>query len=120
MSTTPIRNDATLHRLVQRLGDHLSANLLSSLAEPESLGLMVRAYTQLYATELRAESLKLELVREERESGRQFLKFYQNQKARELAEADFDNSAKIDRLGQLIFGDLWNGIEGGADHRRLP
>ncbi len=120
MSTTLTRDDATLHRLVQQLGDHLLKNLFGSLAEPESLNLMVRAYTQLYATELRAESLKLDLAREERESGRQFLKYYQNQKARDLAEANFDNSEKIDELGQLIFGELWSGIEETSGDRRLP
>ena len=120
MSTNLTRDDATLHRLVHQLGDHLLKNLFSSLAEPESLNLMVRAYTQLYATELRAESLKLDRVREERESGRQFLKYYQSQKARELAEADLDNSVKIDQLGQLIFGELWNGIEEASESRLLP
>ncbi len=117
MSTTLTRDETTLHRLVQRVGDHLLSHLFSSLAEPESLHLMVRAYTQLYATELRAESLKLERVREERETGRQFLKFYQHHKARELAEADFDHSEKIDQLGQLIFGDLWNGVEEASSDR---
>ena len=120
MSTTLTPNELTLHRLVQQKGDHLLKNLLGSLAEPESLNLMVRAYTQLYATELRAESLKLDRVRLEWETGRQFLKYYQNQKARDLAEADLDHSVKIDQLGQMIFGDLWNGIEQPADNWPLP
>ena len=104
-------HDSTLRRLVQGVGTHLVEQLEHKLKEPEALQLLVHAYTQLCSTELKAERLKLDRVRQERDTGRRYLKYYQEQEARASAEADFDNSEKINQLGQLIFADLWNGIE---------
>ena len=104
-------SDSTLRRLVQGVGTHLVEQLEDKLKEPETLQLLVHAYTQLCSTELKAERLKLDRARQERDTGRCYLKFYHQQEARSIAEADFDNSEKINQLGQLIFADLWDGIE---------
>ncbi len=104
-------SNSTLRRLVQGVGTHLVEQLEDKLKEPETLQLLVHAYTQLCSTELKVERLKLDRARQERDTGRCYLKFYHQQEARTIAEADFDNSEKINQLGQLIFADLWDGIE---------
>lgn len=92
------------------LGARLLKRVESGADSDESLPDWLRCYAQLQNAHIRTVNLQLEGVRMVRETGRIFLKYYSDQRAREIAEAGFDNTEKIERLGELLFGDLWSGI----------
>ncbi len=54
------------------------------------------------------ESLALDKERFKRETCELFLRWAEDQRARDIAAAPITNAAKIEQLGQLMFGDDWS------------
>jgi hypothetical protein len=89
--------------------------------DPEALVNISRALAALRGSEQKDVSLGLEkikvsqkgeelaLAREkyQRETCELFLKWHADKRAGELAGADISNADKIEKLGQLMFGDTW-------------
>ena len=94
--------------------------------DAESLVNISRALAALRGTEQKDVSLGLEkikvsqkgeeisLAREkyQRETCELFLKWHADKHANELASADTSNADKIEKLGQLMFGDTWQPVTG--------
>lgn len=114
--TTLGSTDARLVEIVTRLGEILSQQMPDELNEIGELEPQFRIYTQLQAVLVKVQAQHLKLAGFKRETGALFLRFYEEQRAREIARSELDHSEKIDRLGQLLFDDLWLGIEGVTDH----
>lgn len=55
----------------------------------------------------RQEGLELEKARFQRETAELFLKWAADQRAKEIAGSNESNAEKIERLGQLMFGEDW-------------
>lgn len=89
--------------------------------EPEALGEIISGLTNLRKAEIgqarvdlghevlkrKDEELLLSRERFKRETCELFLKWYENQAAREVAGSTSTNAEKLERLGQLMFGDDW-------------
>lgn len=58
-------------------------------------------------TELKGEEVKLAKKKFQRETTELFIKFSLDQKAKEIATSDMPNDAKMEALGQHLFGDAW-------------
>ncbi len=60
--------------------------------------------------DLQRQALDLETAKFQRQTCSLFLKWYEDEKAREIVEdGSSDNDAKTEALGQLMFGRLWGG-----------
>lgn len=56
---------------------------------------------------IKAEALKLEEAKFQRETCELFLKWFEDKRAREVAASGASHSEKIAALGQLVFGESW-------------
>lgn len=56
---------------------------------------------------LKREDQKLDHARFQRETCKLFLEWFQNEQAKAIATSTETNSAKIEKLGQAMFGDSW-------------
>ena len=99
----------------------LSALESASESDPESLQNLIKCLSLLRLTDL--EKTKIEIKQKQldqrdqvidlakktfqRKSCELFLKWYEEKQAREVIEGRGSNSEKIDKLGQLMFGEDW-------------
>lgn len=86
---------------VQTLG--LSERSAQFKAQIETAKLELRKQAEARA----GEKLKLELEKFKRDTCDLFLKWHEDKQAREIASSSATNADKIERLGQLMFGEDW-------------
>jgi hypothetical protein len=99
--------------ILEELPDDCSAEALSSLVK--SVSLLRQGDLTAARNEHERERLKRTTAQWQWDAMDRGLQLLNNERAREIAASDGDNRAKIEALGQLMFGEDWEGIQENAE-----
>lgn len=96
------------------LGDH-AFNLVLSGADSEELRPTLRDFLDAAkqahddrVEERRTTEAQTERQRVQRENVELFIRWHQDKRAQELLNQEMDNADRIQAMGRLVYGDLWN------------
>lgn len=100
------RPDITPEAL-HEFGQRFFAEQAIALQDPKAWAMIQGAHRDKERVALKAGELDLARQRFRRETAEMFLQWYEDQRARDVAGSGASQAEKIERLGELMFGEDW-------------